>query len=272
MNAPFLADLAILAHPALARFKAFALLTAYLDESGMHGSARATVVAGAVGLPDQWRQVEREWRIHLDRFGLIDPSASRDGFHAQPCQRGRDEFKHIPEDQRNRLILALAGSMADHGLTAIGSAVALDDWRSLDAPDLKKRFPKPYNLAFEHCIQQINSWSAENVGGEKVSLVFAQHQEFAKIAAKVGEAYQRSVEFGAQISGVSFADARQFGMVQTGDLIAYESYRWAEQMIAEDQTLRPAMQVLAATGRMKGGFYNAEALSKLAARGPVGIL
>lgn len=260
-----LADLARPVHPARAHYRALALLEAYFDESGMHGQARAMVVAGAVGLPDQWRFVEGEWSRHLGALGL-------ESFHMSPCQRGKGAFGGFSLEQRSGLIISLARALVEGGVTIVGSAVVIADWTAMDAPTVRERFAKPYNLAFEHCIQQINSWSADHADGESVALVFAQHQEFAKRSAEVGVAYEASKEHGSQVGSITFVDARVFGMAQAADMIAYETYKWAEQMIDANESLRPVMGALGATGRMKGGLYDAEALATLGRRGPIGVL
>lgn len=242
-----------------------ALLEAYFDESGMHGTARAVVMAGAVGTADQWVAVEDAWNGYLAAEGI-------EVFHMTECQRGKGAFKAIPEERRQKLILDLADALVSNGIVAVGSAVLVDAWRDADIPDIKARFPKPYNLAFEHCLQQVNTWASAHHPGDEVVPMFAQTQEFAKRAAEVAQAYQESRRFRDTFSRIVFGDARRVRLLQVGDMIAYETFKWAEQSLDGNQEPRPVMRKLAQAGSLIGGLYDADALAVLQTKGPRGRL
>ena len=60
--------------------RAFSMLEAYLDESGIHDGAHACVIAGYWGGEKQWRNFERAWKRIIedaDTPGLIEFHASK---------------------------------------------------------------------------------------------------------------------------------------------------------------------------------------------------
>jgi hypothetical protein len=61
-------ELARLVHPRDGHSKIFAMIDAYLDESGIHEGAAYCVIAGYFGGPGQWRRFEKAWKQLLREF------------------------------------------------------------------------------------------------------------------------------------------------------------------------------------------------------------
>jgi hypothetical protein len=55
-------------HPRDGHTKIFAMLDAYLDESGIHAESKICVIAGYFGGHGQWKKFERDWKRLLRRF------------------------------------------------------------------------------------------------------------------------------------------------------------------------------------------------------------
>ena len=63
-------ELMRLVHPSDGHPEVFAMIDAYLDESGIHAGATVCVIAGYFGGPGQMRKLERSWSRALREFSF----------------------------------------------------------------------------------------------------------------------------------------------------------------------------------------------------------
>jgi hypothetical protein len=65
---------AIATHPLASPNKFFAMLQAYIDDSGSHDKAHNCLLGGYWGGVNEWRKFERKWKAVLDHFGILAPA------------------------------------------------------------------------------------------------------------------------------------------------------------------------------------------------------
>jgi hypothetical protein len=150
-------------HPVLSRLKALALMRAYFDESGVHKGSLVTVIAGYVAAKDVWASLERKWNEELAVYA--DKGVKT--FHMTECIAQSGEFSGLDTFFSRALIMKLSEVLRDHNVKAIWSSVVIQDWDEVvtDAGFLA-RFPKPFDLCFEHVVQQLWEWAKRNAGAK----------------------------------------------------------------------------------------------------------
>ncbi len=77
--------------------RTFVIFSAYLDESGTHGSSPVTVMAGFMGTAREWQIVERRLRALQDELWFSI-------FHATDFRTGSGAFRGWSDDKRMRLV------------------------------------------------------------------------------------------------------------------------------------------------------------------------
>src|SRR5216684_7649509 len=84
----------------------FAMISAYLDESGVHDGAAVCVIAGYFGGVGQWRKFEILWRKILAKADV-----PLEQFHANNLIEHRKFFFNFPRDKHKKLIDDLAAAI-----------------------------------------------------------------------------------------------------------------------------------------------------------------
>jgi hypothetical protein len=82
--------------------KIFAMIDAYLDESGIHDGAAVCVIAGFYGGRGHWRRFESLWRYTLSQFEVFPKKSS--------TQKTLSSGKGISRDGRMSAIHSFSGS------------------------------------------------------------------------------------------------------------------------------------------------------------------
>jgi hypothetical protein len=98
------------------------MLFAYLDESGLNQTAKATVVGGLLGTLEQWVGFEKKWRAALPK-GI-------NSFHTRRCQIGTKEYRNMSEPDHVSLAVSHARLLRDAELH--------EGWPSSNAPPLRE--------------------------------------------------------------------------------------------------------------------------------------
>jgi hypothetical protein len=213
----FVSEIANGLHPQSSRYKAVAVLYAYLDESGTHADSPLVMIGGFVARQPLWAALEPDWQERLDNQGVPY-------FHASHCEAGGGIFSDVPEPRRNALFAGLAEVIAEHKPVGISVAVRREIWDTLH-PDWKKHFPDPYHLCFEFCMQQLAKWTVIENDGEPISLMFAKHQRYEGAARQLYSYYQGNERWSERVVSLAFGEPQKIVALQTADLIVYKKYK-----------------------------------------------
>jgi hypothetical protein len=87
------------------------MLRAYFDESGTHGEAHVTSIAGYVAAKSVWENVETEWDKEMSYYR--ERTAVRT-FHLTDCLAGRGEFTGLDEFFRLAITSQLSRVLGRH--------------------------------------------------------------------------------------------------------------------------------------------------------------
>jgi hypothetical protein len=116
-------------------------LQAYFDESGTHGRARVTGVAGFIGPAEEWAKLEEEWEAELARFAK-DSGHKIQNFHAYECENGQEFWSGIDISIREAYYQQLARVVVKYNkLMGISFAIENDQWGCICVPRIQGSLP-----------------------------------------------------------------------------------------------------------------------------------
>jgi len=222
-------ELARLVHPHDGHRKWFAMIEAYIDESGIHGDATVCVVAGYFGRRNHWNHFESAWQKVLNRhqFQLAD-------FHA------KDQIK---QRKCQPMLLELARTIGRYQIYPVSMALAVKDFnlfsherkRWLTGASIRRGKlrtsgapSKPYFLPFMLLVQRITDYAKL---GSKAHFFCGLGTEFSEYA----EALFAQIKTGShsphsewtsksRLGDITFPVASETPELQAADLFAHLSY------------------------------------------------
>ncbi len=238
-----------------------AVLFAYLDESGLNPTARATVVGGLIGPINQWVAFEAEWRAALPAPITV--------FHTRDCQRGIKDYARMTEAERMALYDKLAMISAHYQFIAVAGSIINADWLSAKTDDgFRERYPSAYSFCFELCLLDIRR--VAQAARQNVMVIYGFSDAYANRAAFVGHAYEQSQRFAACISSCSANRPENVVPLQAADMLCYEIYH---QYQSEKHGKGPVPRLLPLLPQSTVGFYhNRRAIENAVKRGPLGFI
>jgi hypothetical protein len=215
---------------------------------------------------DEWAQIELDWAALLKREGL-------DSFHMYDLEHGVGQCDQWSRARRDMVIRDFREILRASNVIGIGSVVYTADWASV-APGtwLDEKLVSPSLLAFEHTIQQVLHWveqaaiQADVV--EKVDMFFDRREQEAVQGLVQAGAYGENEPWASWIKGVHFVKMKDTIPLQAADMLAYETYRLANDRNKDvgEPSLRAHMGALLKGVPVYGQYYDAEALKILGAQ------
>ena len=247
------------------------MLRAYFDESGTHGEAYVTSIAGYVATKSAWESVEAGWNDVLDYYRERTPVRS---FHGTDClaEPGQGQFSSL--DQFHRLAIAkrLSEVTGSYDVHPVWCGVIVDDWHAATTDDFRQRYPKPFDLCFEYVVARLWLWIVDHACGEKVAPMFANQEEYKGRMDAVDQAFRRSGDYCRVLGPIAFGFPEEVQALQCADLLAHEVSEYWRHVFYDEPKLasvgprRLMLNLIEKNGWTgRGGCYDANAL-KLAIR------
>jgi hypothetical protein len=232
-----IAELADWLHQSSSTWKSMALLRAYFDESGTHGST-ITAIGGYVATSDTWDLLEKAWREEIALFADMGLKS----FHMSECISGTGQYERISFFHRHAHIKRMSEILRDADVQAIGVWVDNNDWAEMNEPELLAAFPKPYNLCFDHMVRFLREWSKSKVGGERVVPMFGYTLEYSP---KTIELYGAETWYRDVLGAIAFDSPDYVLPLQTADFVAHQIRQDAHRVGYDDLTLENIGMTLA---------------------------
>lgn len=225
-------EFAEIVHPRDGHPKIFAMIDAYLDESGIHNGAAICAIAGYFGAHGQWRKFERAWRRVLKRFRV-----PIDEFHAKDLYPKATGFfwrhwKH--SDEHEEFLKALAETIADHSkIKPVGFGIVIKDFFVFDVSarqfftgatvkngKLSPGCPsKPYFVPFQKCIVRVCDYT----GTGKAHFFFGLDRTLGGYAAELFRQIKLNTiheDLRRKLGDPSFPLAKETPQLQAADFLA----------------------------------------------------
>lgn len=228
-------------HPRDGHPKLFAMLDAYLDESGVHDQAKICVIAGYFGGSGQWRRFEKDWRALLAAFDVpMEKFRAKDLF-PNPCGffHGWNRTRHT-----NFLNAVASTIAAQPKINPVGFGIVVQDFftysenvrRFFTGANMRHGKPtssgcpnKPYFVPFQKCLIQVCGYAPR---GGKAHFFFGLDRPFASYATELFALIKVSdLQLGdlsawkQQIGDPSFPSAKETPQLQAADFLVHLTYQ-----------------------------------------------
>lgn len=217
--------------------KVFAMLQAYMDDSGTHIGSHNCVVAGYWAGVNEWRRFERQWNRVLKREGIVEFKANEFWLRL-PGNVRVGPYKGWTDERHAKFINDLLSVISDAKITPFGCGVLGAEWSAQPA-DLKslytsascERHAKSMLLPFQRNIYRAASYC---LPGVTMHFVFDESTE-AHVKSAITNCYSNlkmqaaGDRLRSHLGEITFADSDQAAPLQAADLLAYEMHRFAKK-------------------------------------------
>jgi hypothetical protein len=240
------------------------MLAVYLDDSGSHSTSDIVIVAGLAGTEGELRSLEWLWRKELDApIEGLKPRLSR--FHMTECQDFRGEFERWTRTETDYLCHRLQTAIIESGVMAYGMACSRKDWDDLVTGDIRAVWGDPEGMCITNCFTKLIAWAQNYTFDPEMSFIFdSRTKEVERRAKTVFDAYQRWIAM-PRLVGVSFLSSHKILPLQAADMIAWEFYQYANDILVNGfiQPKRPQYRRLASNMLWYGQIATRDSIKRI---------
>lgn len=221
-------EFARIVHPRDGHRKVFAMIDAYLDESGIQTGAAMCAIAGYFGEQKHFRPFERDWKKVLAKFDVKLAE-----LHAK-------DF--VKDDRHKQLIKSLSATIAQHKkIRPVSFGVVVNDFYSFSLDQRKfltgatlrrGKFVstgspnKPYFVPFQLCVRVVTDHTPS---GAKAHFFFGLDSTFSGYATALFKQMETPNEHSDwqsrdRLGDPSFPKASETPQLQAADLLVHLTY------------------------------------------------
>jgi hypothetical protein len=204
------------------------MITAYFDDSGTHVTSDIVLLAGLMGTEARLNSLERRWKLQL-----ADPPSRHDPlsrFHMFDCQDHRGEFSGWTRTESDYFCHQLQDRIIEADIYAYGAACARKDWDALVTGDLRHILGDPEGFSIRNCFVKALQWAQNNTFDPEMNFVFDDRPQSARDARVVFHAYQHQTQ-SPKLCNIFFRNSRKAVLLQVADMIAWELYQHANDIL-----------------------------------------
>jgi hypothetical protein len=210
----------------------FAMLEAYLDESGIHEGASVCVIAGYFGTAREWRKFEEDWRKLL-----ADHLVPRDKFHANDVFKKAGFFHRWGHKSYQEFVKGVLETILNHLVFPVGAAIIVEDFNSFSLDERKFMTgatlihrsgkleggcpTKPYFVPFQLCLKTI---ADHTPGRAKTQFYFGLDRSFYSYASDLFHDMKLKAQWREKLGNATLALAEETPELQAADVLAYLTY------------------------------------------------
>ena len=241
-----------------------AVLGAFFDDSGTDPKNPVVAIGGLLGTEDQWDAFAPLWEALVREPLPGRPPIKK--FGLSQLRGGYDQFRDYGREERDQINTRFKNIILDVGLVTLAAAVDRNAWNELIVGALKDEFGKPEEFCFVRCIDGTIDTIRARKPGEKVHFFFdrgirPQFVDWAKLYLAQSERYP-------EIDGISFAPVSKVVALQGADLIAHETYQFAQAWLKdrENPQAHPQFQDFIYRNLSGGAMLAREHIEEMIAR------
>src|SRR5271169_2859426 len=241
--------------------KLFAMLQAYLDESGIDHKTNFSVLAGYCGGVGQWKRFERRWKSILKRCGVNEFHAKR--FFGRDSEGNRlDEYLGWTEEKEHAFITELLHCIVSVKIHPFSCVIVKQEWDKLTYGErryltggsfLDGQFvtsgcaSKPYFALFGWCI--FNACRMAGIG-QKVHFAFDLNKDLHGYGREYFKFLKNlpALSWRPKLGEPSWPTSLEAVQLQASDLLAYLLLQFCPQRM-NDPKARAGWMLRKATER-----------------------
>jgi hypothetical protein len=213
------------------------MLRAYFDDAGTHRSAPVVVLGGLIGTVGQWEQLERAWG---ERLANPLPEAAKNPlsmFHLGPCLRADadSEFRDYKPVERELVARNFRDIVHGSQLASTASAVDLEAWDELVTGPVREFLGSGLETCFVNCLDRARDYAFDHPEGDRIAVMFDQGIENGRLREIVDMHSDAEHAF----CSITFGAVRSHYPLQAADIIATESYWYADRWLWSEGSAEP---------------------------------
>jgi len=195
------------------------MLQAYFDESGTHGNAKVTAIAGYVATADVWNRVEQQWQEILKPHAHLGLT----WWHMSEFRAGKGQYERIGDELGKEILDALVRVIRESELQIIWAGLDNEDYAAAAPRDLRERCA-PYDYCFYWIMRQLAVWSGRRGHDGNIGMMFAIQDEYNKRSESALKSWQA---FGLleNLRPLAFDYPKFRPALQPADILSNEMYR-----------------------------------------------
>ncbi len=237
------------------------MVSAYIDESGIHENAKICVVAGYYGFEDAWNAFDYVWNkvlvdfgvphFHSVQFWAKDKAHNRVGPYANWKDERADVFLE-------RLLLSIEGAQ----IHPVGSGIVVNEWKRFPIEPRRwltgavwngRKFKtngspsKPYYVPFQICILEPAKFMEPNT----IQYFFGLDKNFAGHAQQMYNEMKELKELPErdQLGNIAFPLSKDVPGLQAADLLTYCFYKHCNVRLGRESEMPDILKRLTSRER-----------------------
>jgi hypothetical protein len=203
------------------------VLGAFFDDSETHTSSPVVAIGGLLGTSDQWDLFAEAWDKLLEHPLPGKPNLNQ--FHLSPCRAGKGEFQDYSLPERDHLTHLFRQIILNTGMVTLAAVVNRRAWNELVTGKVAEQLGDPVEMCFVKCIDLMIEIIRLRRSSEHVFIFF---DEGTRSQLETwGRLYQVQAKRYPEIAGIAFAPVSRVVALQGADMIATESYQFAQEWL-----------------------------------------
>lgn len=206
-----------------------AVLGAFFDDSGTHPDSPVVAIGGLLGTEAQWDEFAPRWDALVKEPLPGKPPIKK--FGLSKLRGGYEQFRDYGRVERDQINTRFKNIILDVGLVTLAAAVDRHAWNELIIGPLKNEFGDSEEYCFVKCVDSTIATIRARKPGEQVYFFFDQGRR--PQLELWGRLYLAQSERYPEIAGISFAPVTEVVALQGADLIATETYQFAQAWLKD---------------------------------------
>jgi hypothetical protein len=245
---------------------------AYFDDSGTHDTSDVVLLAGVFGNQFQWQYFSELWATKL-----ADPSPGKQPltrFHMTECQTSRGEFAGWKRHETDFLVHELEQIIIRCGIWSHATAISRKAWDELIAGEFRDYVGDAEGFCIRDVYIRTLDWCRTKAAGSELAFVFDDRPNREKENERIFrlfESFQTAYKGTPKLTSLTFHGSRETLPLQAADLIAWETYQHALDVLKNEATLaaprRKQFAVLLNEGRLAFRIASRQAVQAIAEKG-----
>jgi hypothetical protein len=240
MSRAWISEKAERTHPLCdpASSKVFAMLMAYMDDSGTHNGAHNCVVGGYWGYVSEWRRFEKGWKAALTAEG-VEEFHAKEFWQRIPGEGRVGQYASWSDERHAKFINRLLRVIETTNIIPFSCGVLGNEWakvpmhRKAIMSHEKEKLQKPVLLPLTRIFYRIASYCKQ---GEVMNFTFDEDRQNFELGLAMSSRLalikrglkEDNDSFYESLGSFEFADSKKAYPLQAADLLAYESHRFAK--------------------------------------------
>lgn len=227
------------------------MLVAYFDETGTHGPAEVTTLAGWVAPAKVWRRIERKWATALAGFGVSE-------FKASALAARQGEYEGWDVDRTDAFLARLADIVSKRVVLGVSASVVLADYRKYVTDVLPRRvlFRDPYSWCLQSCMERIAE-ASQIPRHKNIAIVLDEgHPRLESVMRFFRARKIRRPSVFRRFVSIAAADSVRVNQIQTADMLAWEIVQHQQQLVVHGKMNQRAQMTRLRRAPMRAVYYN----------------